>query len=122
VNNYLLSYNTLSGRPSEGQLLNHVRISRHVTQYYQPFFGTYIIKSDQPIMVVTEGFKGLFEDAPFMLTQLFAHVSGGSLPPDIWHWINHGYVPAPPPPTAPPPPNTLGGLLGLATNRDDWKR
>jgi hypothetical protein len=111
VNNYLLSYSTLTGRPSEGQLLNHVRISRHVLQYYQPFFGTYIIKSDQPIFTVTEGFKGLFEENPFMLTQLFANMSGGSLPPEIWHWINHGFIPAPAAPT-PAPTNVFGGLLG----------
>ncbi|PZU07652.1 MAG: hypothetical protein DI606_16350 [Sphingobium sp.] len=113
MNNYLLSYNPYGFTPTEGQLLNHVKVNRFIVQYYQPFIGTYVLKSEQTAVVVTESLKGLFEQSPFMVTQLFSHLTGGTMPQEIWHWINHGYMPAPPP-QAPPPPheNFLGGLLG----------
>ena len=114
MNNFILSYNPFSATPTEGQLLNHVQVNRFISQYYQPFIGTYILKSDQPIGVLTESLKGLFETSPFMVNVLYPNMSGGSLPTDIWHWINYGFIPAPPPPTT----NALGGLLGAALKRD----
>lgn len=110
MNNYLLSYNTFALNPTENQLLNHVQVNRFIAQYYQPFVGTYIIKSEQPIGTLSESLKGFFNNSPYLLTQLFPNLAGGSLPSDIWHWINHGYIPRPPSPAS--PSNMLTSLLG----------
>lgn len=110
MNNYLLSYNTFTLNPTESQLLNHMQVNRFIAQYYQPFMGTYILKSEQQISVVSESLKGFFNGSPYLLTQMFSELAGGSLPNDIWHWINHGYIPAPP---TPPTTTTLAQLAGL---------
>ena len=95
MNNFVLSYSPFGGTPTEGQLLNHVQVNRYIEQYYQPFIGTYILKSNEIMMVISDSMKGLFESSPYMVHQLFPHLTGGSLPQDVWHWINHGYIPRP---------------------------
>lgn len=94
MNNFILSYNPISCSPSPGQLLNHVQVNRHVAGYYQPFQGTYVIKSELSAAGLTESFKGLFEAEPFVISQVWPHAMGGTLPESIWHWINHGYIQA----------------------------
>ena len=94
MNNFILSYNPISSAPSHGQILNHVQISRYVSSYYHAFPGTYVLKSEQTATFLTESLKGLFELSPFMVTQVWANHMGGTLPQDVWHWINFGYVPA----------------------------
>ncbi|MEO8722314.1 MAG: hypothetical protein ABI395_02155 [Sphingobium sp.] len=116
MNSFILSYNPFSGNPTEGQLLNHVQVNRYISQYYQPFIGTYVVKSEQSATQLTDSMKGLFENSPFMLTQLFPTTVGGTLPQDVWNWISHGYIPRPPPP--PPPVNKLSDLLGLGNKQN----
>lgn len=96
MNNFILNYNPFSQFPRSGQLLTLLRINRHVSQFYQPFHGTYLIKSMDVASVVNDSFKGIFESTPYILTQLFSHVAAGSLPPEVWQWINFDTVPAPP--------------------------
>lgn len=117
MNNYILSYNPYVTFPNETQLLNHVQVNRYIAQYYQPFIGTFILKSDQTIGVLTESIRGLFDNSPFLLNQLFPHLASGSLPQDAWHWVNYGYIPKPAPPP-PPAEGVFSGLLGLANKRD----
>lgn len=91
--NYLLTYNPYLGTPTENQLLNHVRINRFVSQYYQPYPGTYLLKSEQQAAVINDSFSGFFEGSPYMLVLYSAPYSGGKLPPEIWQWVNTGAVP-----------------------------
>lgn len=113
MNNFLLTYNTFALNPTESQLLNHVQVNRYISQYYQPFMGTYILKSDAPINILSESLKGFFHNSPYLLSQLFAELAGGSLPSDIWHWINYGVIPPPAPSPPPPQGTTLAQLAGL---------
>lgn len=113
MNNYILSYSPFTSFPSEGQLLGLVRINRHVAQFYQPFFGTYLLKSGDSAYVLNESFKDVFENTPYMLTMITSNFASGSLPQEVWNWINFGTVPQP---DVPPPP-TATGLLGSAIAR-----
>ncbi len=109
MNNFILNYNPFASFPSEGQLLGLVRINRHVAQFYQPFFGTYLLKSYDTAYVLNESFKGVFESTPYMLTLISAQNAAGSLPQEVWNWVNNGTVPDPYVP--PPPSGALGALM-----------
>ena len=108
MNNYVLSYQPYGNGYTEARLLNHVQVNRYIVQYYQPFAGTYLLKSDAVAGVLSDSFRGFFEQAPFVLISFLHWQSNGQLPPEIWQWINEGVVPPPPPPSPPP----LQGLLG----------
>lgn len=99
MNNFILTYNPFSVSPTAGQLLNHVQVNRFISQYYQPYAGTYLLKSDQSLSVVNESVAGLFEGSSYMLVHYAAGLSSGALPKEIWAWINFGSVPVPPPPS-----------------------
>lgn len=112
MNNFILSYNPMAQFPSEGQLITLLRINRHVLQYHQPFVGTYLLKSYDTAYVLNESFKGIFEHVPYMLTQVNSAFASGSLPQDVWNWLNFGTVPPPPPPTTlPPQVKSLGSAV-----------
>lgn len=100
MNNFMLSYNPYAVIPTNGQLLNYMQNSRFVDQFFQPYHGTYLIKSGSAANVLNAMISGLFEGSPYILAQVFSHSSGGSLPSEIWNWLNFGTVP---PVSAPPP-------------------
>lgn len=112
MNNFILSYNPFAVTPSAGQVLNHVQVSRNVHQYYQPFAGTYIIKSTLSAAALSDSLKGLFENTPYILAQLFPSVAGGTLPQEAWNWLNYGSVPQ-----APTPSSTINALIDAAVNK-----
>lgn len=112
MNNFILSYNPFTLAPSPGQILNHVQVSRNVQQFYQPFAGTYIIKSDLTAFNLSESMKGLFENTPYLLVQFFPHLAGGTMPQDAWNWINHDFVPP-----APDTRSLLNGLIEAAAKK-----
>lgn len=115
LNNFLLSYDTLAGNPSESQLLNHVQINRYITQYFQPFFGTYLLKSNESLLALSDSLRGFFEANRFLLVQLQGGSVTGQMPQEIWNWINYGFVPIPPPA---PPAKPLNALTGLGIGID----
>ncbi|WP_132833397.1 hypothetical protein [Sphingomonas sp. PP-CC-3G-468] len=104
MNSFILSYSPFQTTPTEGMLLTIVRINRHVSQFYQPFLGTYILKSEDTANVVNESFRGVFEQTPYMITLITNQWATGSLPQEVWNWLNHGVMPTI---TTPPP---LGGM------------
>lgn len=104
--NFSLTFNPFTLFPSSGQILNHVKINRFITQYYQPLPGQYLLKSDQSAYILNDSFKGLFESTAYMLIQFDSRLTSGSLPQEIWNWINFGEVPPPL-----PVPSALGGLI-----------
>jgi hypothetical protein len=104
MNNYVLSYNPISPNVSHNQLLQFIKDNRKVSQYYQPFLGTYILKSTESLFSLSESFKGLFDGFPFMIVSFAAWASGGQMPPEIWTWIGHGVFPALQGNVPPPPP------------------
>jgi hypothetical protein len=109
VLSYILSFNPFSTTPSVGQILNHLQVNKYVSGFYSPFPGTYLLKSPQTIDVLNNSFLGLFESAPYTIMMISGATAQGSLPQEIWAWVNYGAVPP-----APPPPTTQGNaLLGL---------
>lgn len=94
MNTYTLSYNPFETKFSATLLLNFIRENRKVLQYYQPFMGTYIIKSDETLLTLVESFGGQFDGAPFLLSYTSPSLVGGAQEPVIWQWINSGALPA----------------------------
>jgi hypothetical protein len=113
VNNFILTYNPLLLFPGEARLLNHVKINKHVEQYYQPYLGTFIFKSREGITTINDSFQGLFQDTPYMVVMFAPAAAGGALSHEAWNWINTGWIPN----VAPPPPRTNA----LAAAILDWK-
>lgn len=107
MNNFILSYSTFSAIPTHNQLLNHMQTSRYIDQYYQPYVGTFFLKSDTSPHALNMSLKGLFDTATYTLAFFNPEFAGGSLPQDVWDWLNHGVIPVTP---APPPPKAV--ILG----------
>jgi hypothetical protein len=102
MNTYILSYSPLDEKVSAYQLLAFIRDNRKIAQYYQPWMGTYIIKSQEDLVSLLSSFNLLFHGSSYILSRIFTTQMGGMLTPEIWNWINTDTVPAVPP---------LGGLL-----------
>lgn len=119
MNNFILSYNLMGAFPKEGQLLNHVQYNRLITSYYQPFPGTFFLKSHQSAYILNESVKGFFDEWPYTLIQFDARFASGSLPTNVWDWINTGIVPPPPPPppAKPIPSAIVQALIDAGTKR-----
>lgn len=103
MNNFALTYNPFSLTPSAGQIDNHVKINRAIEQYYQPYPGTYLLKSKESVFTLNETIKGFFEHSSYMLIHYDASYANGRLPQEIWDWINFGFVPVAP--ALPPAPS-----------------
>ncbi|RYG98291.1 MAG: hypothetical protein EON58_07560 [Alphaproteobacteria bacterium] len=115
MNNFVLSYHPFTVNPSAGQVLNHVKINRHIAQYYAPFPGTYLLKSASTAYELNDSLKGFFEVGSYLLIRFESYWASGQLPQDIWNWINSGSIPLPPPVTPSPPPTIWPqGSLGQA--------
>ena len=108
MNNFILTYNPFGPFPGEARLLNHVQINRYVDQYYQPYLGTYILKSKEIVSTLNNSFRGLFQDTPYMIVMFAPTLAGGALSNEAWNWINTGWVPPIPPL---PPATGLGNVL-----------
>lgn len=106
MNSFILTYDALAANPTFGQILNHVQVNRNISQYYQPYVGSYLLKSEQSLGVLNESIKGLFDQSPFMLTQYKSDMTMGALPIEIWNWLNLGSVPQ-----VPANPGLLNALL-----------
>lgn len=103
MHNYLLSMSAFSASPTQGQVTNYLQVNRYVAGSYSPFAGTFLLKSNETLLPLTESFRGLFEDQPFTLVEFLPSNVNGTLPAEIWQWLHFGFVPpAPPPPVAIP--------------------
>jgi hypothetical protein len=92
MNTFVLSYNPLSVKLSATQLLGWIKESQNIKQWYSPFLGTYVLRSDQPLTTLVQGFTAAFDGDSFLISQISPSFTGGSLPPEIWNWINTGNV------------------------------
>ena len=111
VNNFILTYNPFGLFPGEARLLNHVQINRYIHQYYQPYAGTYILKSDESVSTLNDSFHGLFQDTPYLVVMFMPTHAGGALSNEAWSWINTGWVPPIPPAPSVSPLAALADML-----------
>lgn len=93
-NLFLLSYNPYDPKVSPNQVLASVRDNKYTFQYYQPYVGTYIIKSVFDLMSLSNSYKDHFDGTTFFIAQIYPGLSGGAMSPEIWNWINTGQLPA----------------------------
>jgi hypothetical protein len=111
MHNYVLSLNAFSVSPTLGQVTNYLTVNRYVSGFYSPFPGTFLFKSTEPLLKLSDSFKGLFEDQLFTLAEFVPSNVNGTLPHDVWQWLNFGVVPkASPPFKIPIPPLTTTSL------------
>lgn len=111
MNNFILTYSPFLVSPTHGQVLNHVKFNRLVHSSYQPYAGTYLLKSDESAYALNESFRGFFEQTPYILMLYSAAHAGGQLPQEIWNWINYGSVPTSPYSADPAKPDALATAL-----------
>lgn len=93
MNTYLLSYNPVDFTINGNRLLAYVRDNRNVQQYFQPWMGTYIIKSHADLQVISAGFVDFFDESQFVIAQVFTSHLNGLLDQPMWGWINYNVMP-----------------------------
>lgn len=93
MNTYILSYNPFEARVSPLQIHTAIQDSKIIAQYFQPWMGCYVLKSIESPATITQRFQGLFDEAAFVLAQIYPTATGGRLSPQIWQWINTGSFP-----------------------------
>jgi hypothetical protein len=87
--NYVLAYDPATTSPTAMQL--HVFITKHrdIESWYYPFAGTYILKSDRALVELINEFVTFFGTSPFLLSWVPHTYLSGSLPPQVWNWVNN---------------------------------
>lgn len=104
MNSFILSYNPLSARLSPRQLIAWIKESANVAQWYSPYAGTIILKSDKSIATLSDSFRAAFDGDSVVVAQVFPWMCGGALSPDIWAWLNGTAAPSLPTTIIPPMP------------------
>lgn len=98
--NYILTYDPASTSPTPMQLHVFISKNRDIESWYYPFAGTYIIKSDRALAELINEFSKFFGTSQFVLAWMPAQFVTGSLPPEVWNWVNNlsnPFLPAPSP-------------------------
>ena len=90
---YVLSYDATSSNFSLNRLRAFIESNRLVKSWYLPFQGTYVLKSDSLLMDFLPSFNQFFDGSTFLITYANGNIVTGSLPVNIWHWMNTGDVP-----------------------------
>ena len=85
---YLLSYNPMMPALSPAQIHAFIEQHRDIRTWYIPFSGTYVIKSELALVTLVEPFRRFFGPNLFILTYVNRSLIGGSLPNQVWDWIN----------------------------------
>jgi hypothetical protein len=86
--NYLLTYDPAIISPTPMQLNVFISKHRDIESWFYPFAGTYILKSDKALVELINEFVTFFGAAPFILSWAPSQYLTGSLPPQVWTWLN----------------------------------
>jgi hypothetical protein len=95
---YILSFDPINSKMSNGQVFSHIRSNRHVVSWYNAFPGTIIFKAELTISILSELLREFFENQPFILSCAAPQNMGGAQSQEIWEWINTGVIHALSPP------------------------
>lgn len=90
MNTFILSHNPFEARISPSQLETFIKDNRKIYQWYTPFAGTYILKSEDTLASLAASFRGSFDGAPFLISNVLPSWVGGAQSPTIWTWFNGG--------------------------------
>lgn len=91
---YVLSFNPFGDNPNPSQVDIFVRSHRDISTWYFPYLGTYMFKSARPLVELSPAFRQFFGNAQFSLTFASPQLVGGTLPQNVWDWMNNVSVPA----------------------------
>jgi hypothetical protein len=95
---FVLSYNPFDPKITANQIQEIVRANRYVHQWYFPFLGTCIFKSDQTVRTLAPSFRAMLNGAPFLLSETFPNLTGGAQDNHVWDWLNSNQLPTLPSP------------------------
>jgi hypothetical protein len=98
VRTFSLSHDPFDPKISPIQVQEIVRNNRYIVNWYFPFAGTCIFKSEFDIHVLAPSFRAMLNGAPFLLSEVAPHNMGGAQDQSIWNWINSGQLPSLPSP------------------------
>lgn len=90
---YVLSYYGWSVSPTDSQVRMFVQSHRDIETWYYPFVGTFIFKSRRKLFDLAVEFRQFFGGSPCLLTYANSSLMGGSLPQEVWDWINNAPAP-----------------------------
>jgi hypothetical protein len=85
---YQLTFSASNPSPTAIQAHLFIAQNRDIETWYLPFSGTYIFKSDKLLTELQVQFGQFFGQSLFILSYLSPNLVGGSLPQNIWQWLN----------------------------------
>ena len=85
---YILTFNPFAENPTHSQVDIFLRSHRDISTWYFPHLGTYLFKSGKSVAELTPGFRQFFGNTQFVMSFVIPALVGGSLPENIWAWIN----------------------------------
>jgi hypothetical protein len=87
-NTFLLSYDPLMTDPAPIRLVEFVRSNAFTYQYFVPFLGSILIKSQASVEDIHASYSTFIRPSSFLLTQVFPVMITGMLSQAQWDWIN----------------------------------
>jgi hypothetical protein len=90
---YQLTFPVASASPNPTQTHVFVSQNRDIETWYIPFPGTYIFRSDRLLAELQSPFSQFFGQTLFLLTYLSPSLMTGSLPLNVWEWVNQPDTP-----------------------------
>ncbi|MEA2999366.1 MAG: hypothetical protein QOH04_939 [Sphingomonadales bacterium] len=93
MNTYILSFDPHQPEFTAAQLHAFIKQNRDIAQFYNPFPGTYILKSELFQRDLNAGFVSFFNGKMFVLAPVTPFEVGGAFPQAVWDWFNTGDLP-----------------------------
>lgn len=84
---FQLNYDIFGTNLTVTQIQGFMNESRRIVSWYQPFAGTFLIKSNESQALIRDGFSSIFGDAKFILSLVDVRNATGALDSTVWHWI-----------------------------------
>jgi hypothetical protein len=91
---FTLSYDPTGIRVSSNQVVAYIKNHRDIIQWYVPFAGTCVFKSNKDLLYFAASFRELFDGVPFLISLTSPVLMGGALDSHVWEWLNTGILPA----------------------------
>jgi len=98
---FLLSYDVHGTTLTADQMLGFIKENRNILEWYYPFDGAFIFKSNAETLTLQQSFMSILGTGKFIVTPIYDGSTGGVLTAEMWAWIKGAktvpnYVPLPP--------------------------
>lgn len=86
---FSITYNSLQLQAVEKQLDAFLQSNRNVVSWAKPFDGLYLVRSNLDRIALYVNLKSFFPDSiPFFVASVTAAECVGTLPQNVWDWLN----------------------------------